>query len=108
MCKNGSGHNKYSTLGVLSVHMNGDAAGAHVACATTTCGLRHYYAATSGRGRVGAEIPYIARLVEAMFKLTSWEIKAAHLYSCNVFDDLFSSLRSQTSSNSGCMHVLSE
>ena len=77
MCKNGSGHSKYSTLGVLSVHMNGDAAGAHVACATTTCSLQHYYAATSGRGTVGAEIPHLARLVEAKFKLNFWEIVAA-------------------------------
>ena len=108
MCNKVPGHSNYSTLGVLSVVMNGDAPGAHVACATSTCSLLPSYAATSGRGIVGPEIPHLARFVEAKFKLTSWEIKAANFYSCNVFNDLFSYLRSQCSSNSDCMHVLSE
>ncbi len=87
MFKMAPGHSNYSTLGVLSVHMNDDAARAHVTCTTTTPSLLPSYATASGRGSVGAEIPHLARFLEAKFKLTSWEIVVVHFDAYSVFDE---------------------
>ena len=71
----------FGPKGLRSLTTTEDAVGGHILYTLTTLSIATYNTATMGRGRLGAEISNVARLVGATSKLTSQSTCASTFHS---------------------------